>query len=81
MQYFNKNMTSIVYDGNLRMMHAYNRHGREQDCVVQITCEAAVEEGFQAAMRKDGIELLPQDYDPLRLTRELPERGTERETM
>lgn len=79
--YVKKKMTSTVFDGNLRMIRAYNRHGREQDSVFQIACDPGVEEGFLAKVRKEGIERLPQDCVPICLTREHPERGTERETL
>lgn len=38
--YLKKKMTSAIFEGYLRMMRAYNSHGREQDEVVQMTCDA-----------------------------------------
>lgn len=66
---------STVFEGNLRMMRPYNRHGREQERVVQITSDRGVEEQFLAAMRKERIPKLPASYDQLRLTEDHPARG------
>lgn len=59
------------------MTREYNRHGREQDKVVQVTCDAAIEPEFLATMRQEGIRKLPDTYDPTKLTYDPPERGEE----
>lgn len=33
-------LVSTFLDGNLQMMRAYNRNGKEKDNVVKITCDA-----------------------------------------
>lgn len=76
--YLKRKMTSTVFHGNMQMMRSYNRHGREQGKIAQVTCDAEVEEEFLAAMRKERIPKLPASYDPLNLTEDHPARGEER---
>lgn len=66
---------------NRRMMTSYNRHGREQSKVVQLTCDGAVEREFLGAMCKEGIKLLPPSNEPLKLTHDYPARGEKRRQL
>lgn len=40
--YLKKKLTHTVFGGNLMMSRVYNRHGREQEKVVQVTCDSEV---------------------------------------
>lgn len=63
------------------MTKCYKCHGREQDKVVKVTCDAAVETAFLAAMRKERIVRLPASYESLKLTADHLARGKERKRL
>lgn len=54
------------------MVRAYNRHGREAQRVVQITCDRVIEAEFLRQMRMANIEILPSEVDPLELLPDNP---------
>lgn len=74
-RFLKKKMLETVIDGDMRKIRSYNRHGREQSTIVQITCDASVGRDFLTMMRREGIKRLPVDYDPMRLTDDHPVSG------
>lgn len=53
--------------GNTRMVRAYNRHGREAERIVQLTCAQDLEAEFVRCMRLAGIPELDESCEPLDL--------------
>lgn len=74
-------MLDLVLGGDLRMLRSYNRHGREEHKIVQITCDIAVERDLLEEMRRGDIKRLPQDYNPFQLSGENPAWGNERRKL
>lgn len=73
--YLKRKMILTMFGGDMRMLRSYNRHGREQNKVVQLTCDAEVEKDFLIAMIRERIQQLPWSYDSMRLTLDHPTRG------
>lgn len=66
--YLEENMMATVFHGDLRVIISYNRHGREQRKVLQVTCDANVQADFLVAMKREKIQRLPPSYISLKLT-------------
>lgn len=45
----------------MTMVRSYNRHGREQSAVVQVTCDAVVEQSFLQIMKYATMRKLADD--------------------
>lgn len=64
------------------MTCSYNRSSRrEQDKILQVTCDAVVEAEFLAAIRREKIAKLPASYEQMKLTPHHPARGDERQRL
>lgn len=76
-----REMIVTVFQGDMRMVRSDERHGRELDKLVQLTCDTGVEEEFLTDMWRERIQELPLSYEKMRLTMDRPARGDERKRM